>query len=106
MPGVQARFIIRPEGKKHSRLLVGLNFPKSSSLKPGVIYEIVEYLDEYVIREIGKPGIDKKIWNYEISSVVSDFEGRHLMTEDEYKKRCELMEKKEEAKAKRSKAPR
>jgi ribA/ribD-fused uncharacterized protein len=81
----QARFIIRPEGEK-SKCLIGINFAAVSTLKPGVIYEIVDVFGEYVIREVGAPAMPKEKWGYTINDIMESFEGTHLMTSEEFTK--------------------
>jgi hypothetical protein len=78
----QARFIIRPEGEK-SKCIIGVNLT-GSTLKPGVIYEIVEAMGEYMIREVGAPAMPETGWGYTVNDIMESFGGSHLMTQVEY----------------------
>ena len=49
-----ARFVLRPNmDGKYDKLILGCSF-QSGRLKPGVVYEIVDFMGQIMIREVGE----------------------------------------------------
>lgn len=81
-----ARFVVRDA----SGLILGKSF--GGLLKPGRVYQIVEILDELMIKDMGPSALNKPSlvascsWDHEASGIVEN--GHHLHTRDEFKLLC------------------
>ena len=73
----------------HNSVLIGRDF--SNIFKNGYVYEIKEFLGEYVIICLGKTAITKSGQDFPnvnstIQDIFFDSEKRYFLTEDEYEK--------------------
>jgi len=85
-----ARFVLRPnfEGKD-DKLILGCSF-QSGRLKPGVVYEIVDFMGQIMIQEVGESACkmtrpDSKggaCWCNDANQIIHS--GNHLLTTEEY----------------------
>ena len=85
-----ARFVLRPNmDGKDDKLILGCSF-QSGRLKPGVVYEIVDFMGQIMIREVGESACkmtrpDSKgdsCWCNDAGHIINS--GNHLMTTEEY----------------------
>lgn len=93
---IVARFVIRPEEKGSTKgsLIVGFTFKGQTQLVANRVYQIEEFLEETIIRDIGESCIPSHMddnpavgicWGADISSVI-ELAGKNLvLTADEFK---------------------
>lgn len=83
-----ARFIVIPDRRG---LLLGKSF--GNIFEPGVLYQVNEILDEFMIRELGKTAMPKDArygptptWANAASDIMES--GKHLYTAAEWELKC------------------
>ena len=86
------RIVVRPnKDGTDDNLILGSSFD-AGVFKPGFVYEILEFLGEIVIREVGESStkysfnekpIGGSVWCHDANTIIKN--GTHLLTEKEYR---------------------
>lgn len=78
-----ARLVAR-SSDKNDGLILGAKLRNNDFFKDGVVYEIVEIMGEYMVREAGTSCIPPKHWNWSVDQILRTF-GKYIgLTKQEY----------------------